>query len=129
MRNGIFQVGDRVDHKTLGYRGAVVAIYSDGIMTVSSNDKFAAEDLTMVNAAAIQDAFEIGFKAAGGSIAPDVMGGGPWKIVEITLDRDEIDILADLADDVVDDPVHRAYDQAPALRRFLDKISIFRRKK
>ncbi len=74
----------------------------------------------------IQDAFELGFKAAGGSIAPDVVGGGPWKIVEITMDRDEIDAVGR----VVEAAIKRAGDVRThaALTSFLDKISIFRRK-
>jgi hypothetical protein len=79
--------------------------------------------------AAIQDAFDSGFKAAGGSIAPNAVGGGPWQFVEITLTRDQIDILAAFADDVVGDKMDRNYDSAPILQDFLDKISIFRRKR
>jgi hypothetical protein len=88
----------------------------------------------------VQDAFDAGFKAAGGSIAPDVMGGGPWKIVEIALDRDEIDVIGKLAEHFSTEPfvidlVMDVLDgqdcgsAVDALRRFLDKIQIFRRRK
>jgi hypothetical protein len=75
----------------------------------------------------MHSAFEIGFKAAGGAIAPDVIGGGPWKFIEISMDRDEIDVIGALVErqrDRAGGPAEHA-----ACVRFLDKIQIFRRKK
>lgn len=74
---------------------------------------------------AIQDAFEIGFKAAGGAICPDVPSG--FGLVELSLDRDEIDALAHAAESAASLSVNN--DARPHLMQFLEKISIFRRKK
>jgi hypothetical protein len=75
---------------------------------------------------AIQNAFDLGHKAAGGSIVPDVIGCGPWKFIEIAMDREEIDAVGR----VVEAATHRAGGPVShaALARFLEKISILRRK-
>jgi hypothetical protein len=75
---------------------------------------------------AIQDAFDLGHKAAGGSIVPDAMRGGTWDLVEIALDRNEVDAVGAAAERAAterwDPRTHRA------LVSFLDKINIFRKK-
>lgn len=71
-----------------------------------------------------QDAFELGVKSAGGSIIPDRS-----KFVELALTREQIDILAAFADNVVDDPADRNHDSAPCLRAFLEAVSIHRSRK
>jgi hypothetical protein len=73
----------------------------------------------------IQDAFDSGFKAAGGSMIPD----GARDMVELSLTREQIEILAAFADNVVEDPADRNYDSAPCLRAFLETVSIYRRRK
>lgn len=74
--------------------------------------------------AARQDAFELGVKSAGGSIIPDRSG-----FVEIALTREQIEVLASFADNVVEDPADRNHDSAPCLRAFLDIVSIYRSRK
>lgn len=77
----------------------------------------------------LSDAFDFGFKAAGGSMIPD----GARDMVELALDRDTIDALADVAEYVtnphgevfVGDSFER--DRAK-LNQFLENINIYRRK-
>jgi hypothetical protein len=128
LKNGFFEVGDHVIHRIKGCIGPIVAIGPRGKISVKSGFwEMDPEDLEMVNQKAIQHAFDLGHKAAGGSIVPDVMGGGPWKFVEIAMDRDEIDVIGALVErqrDRAGGPAEHA-----ACVRFLDKIEIFRRKK
>jgi hypothetical protein len=74
----------------------------------------------------IQHAFDLGHKASGGSIVPDAMRGCTWDLVEIALDRNEVDAVGAAAERAAterwDPRTHRA------LVSFLDKISFFRRK-
>jgi hypothetical protein len=77
---------------------------------------------------AISDAFDLGYKAAGGSIVPDIPKG--FALVEIALDRDEIDAISIAAEEILT-PRGRSVDdqQIAALEKFLETISIFRRKR
>ncbi len=77
-----------------------------------------------ISLTAAQDAFDAGFKAAGGTMIPD----NAREMVELSLDRDQINALADAADETIDTGsfTHTADE---ALRRFLDTISIYRRRK
>lgn len=72
--------------------------------------------------AAISDAFELGVKSAGGAVVPDRS-----KFVELALDRDQIDALAQAAEDAIGDGTF-THTEDEALKRFLETVSIFRRK-
>lgn len=77
----------------------------------------------------IQNAFDLGFKAAGGSISPDDPPG--WQLVEIALTREEIDALAGAISIVTGAgiPDHiQAYVDHAHLSTVLEKISFFVRK-
>lgn len=67
------------------------------------------------------DAFDFGFKAAGGSMIPD----GARDMVELALDRDQIDALADAAEGI---PIPHEPPGGP-LARFVETVSIYRRRK
>jgi hypothetical protein len=119
MKNGVFEPGDRVDHRTLGYVGSVAALYADGQVACTSPHAKSvdAADLTMVNDGAIQRAFDFGFKAAGGTMIPDEAR----NMVELAIDRKTIDELAALVDGVIT--------KSPGLRQFLENVSIYRSRK
>lgn len=70
-----------------------------------------------------QDAFDLGVKAAGGSIIPDGS-----KFVELALDRDQIDALCQAAENVIGDGTF-THTQDEALKRFIKNVSIHRSKK
>jgi hypothetical protein len=80
---------------------------------------------------ALSDAFDAGFKAAGGSMIPD----GARNMVELSLDRDQIDVLANAAEvcsfGTGVKEVALSFDrpgEQDAMKRFLETISIYRRK-
>lgn len=72
----------------------------------------------------LQDSFDLGFKGAGGTMIPD----GARDQVELSLDRIQIDALADAAEIVIDDGSLTPR-QDEALARFLETISIHRSRK
>jgi hypothetical protein len=73
----------------------------------------------------IQNAFDAGFKAAGGTMIPDA--AGRHEFVELSLERNEINDLADVAEMMLDRS--GGQDRRPGLRKFLERISIYRRKR
>jgi hypothetical protein len=76
----------------------------------------------------MQDAFDLGFKAAGGTMIPDAAKN--WSLVEMALDRATIDALAEAAETVLASP-DDAPDfekEEPLLRQFLENINIYRRR-
>lgn len=89
-----------------------------------SHETIAAAQKKVVDA--IQDAFELGFKAAGGAIAPDKPAG--WQLVEIALSRDEIDALCG-AMTVAEGECRMSPAEEAFLSSVRDKISLFDRSK
>lgn len=79
----------------------------------------------------MQDAFDLGFKAAGGTMIPD----GARDHVELSLDRDQIDVLANAAEICLlktgVEEVALSFDrpgEQDAMKKFLETVSIYRRK-
>ena len=80
----------------------------------------------------IAGAFDHGFKAAGGTMIPDEAR----NMVELALDREQIDVLANAAEVCQHgtgvEEVALSFDrpgEQDALKRFLETISIYRKKK
>ena len=71
----------------------------------------------------IPDAFESGFKAAGGTMIPD----DARNMVELSLDRGQISVLAKAAETVIGNGLLN-YGEDEALNRFLENINIYRNK-
>lgn len=69
------------------------------------------------------DAFELGVKSAGGSIIPDRS-----KFVELALDRQTIDALAQAAEAIIGEHT-TSHEADAALKQFLENISIYRSRK
>lgn len=80
--------------------------------------------LEIINAGGLSDAFDRGFKAAGGTMIPD----GARDQVELSLDRGQINALADAAEEFID-RYSNIRQPEPALHRFLETISIYRSKR
>ncbi len=119
MKNGLFDPGDHVMRGHY-YIGRVAARYANGDLAITDSVKpVSPNDLTMVNEKAIQDAFDLGFKAAGGTQIPD----NARDMVELALDRDQINEIADVLQIWV-----KGHGNEP-IERFLETISIYRSKK
>lgn len=101
---------------------AAVAVTGDDIATIHGRTLRAWRER-------MQNAFDLGFKAAGGTMVPDA--SADWSMVEMSLDRKTINALADVADAILGDPDDALCfeDEAPLLRQFLETISIYRSKK
>jgi len=65
----------------------------------------------------MSDAFDLGFKAAGGTMIPD----GARDSIELALPRDAVDELATL--------IEGSIPKSPGLRQLLENISIYRSRK
>lgn len=77
-----------------------------------------------VNIEALQsDAFELGVKSAGGSIIPDRS-----KFVELALNRETIDALAQAAEAIIGEHT-TSHEADAALKQFLENVSIHRSRK
>ncbi len=72
----------------------------------------------------IQDAFDLGFKAAGGAMIPD----GASDMVEVALSRDEITALCD-AMTMAENECRMSPAEEALLSSVREKISLFERKK
>ena len=70
----------------------------------------------------LHDAFDLGFKAAGGTMIPD----GARNTVELALDRETINVLAEAAEHYQFEYSNAA--EAAIISRFLETISIYRSK-
>lgn len=70
----------------------------------------------------LSDAFDLGFKAAGGTMIPDEAR----NVVELALTRGTISELADLIDYAVE---FEGYGISADLKTFLETVSIYRSKK
>lgn len=96
------------------------AIALDPVRECLTTEQFDTAAARVVEA--IRDGFESGFKAAGGSIVPDVTDPLKTKYVEIALDQEEIDAVYGIIDNQDRGPL------SEPLTRFLEKIELFRRR-
>jgi hypothetical protein len=74
---------------------------------------------------ALSDAFDRGFKAAGGAMVPD----GARDRVELSLDREQLNALADLAEHEIGWNEESHPQRFAALKQFLETVNIFRSKR
>lgn len=81
--------------------------------------------------AAMSDSFDAGFTAAGGTMIPD----GARDQVELSLSRDQIDVLANAAEVCLlktgVEEVALSFDrpgEQDAMKRFLETVNIYRRR-
>jgi hypothetical protein len=70
----------------------------------------------------MQDAFDLGFKAAGGTEIPD----GARNMIELAIDRTVLNELCDL---VEAGEVGPNYPMSDGLRQFLENVNIYRKRK
>ncbi len=79
--------------------------------------------LAAINGTAVQDAFDLGFKAAGGSM---MSPAGARNVVELAMDRATIEEVSDLVEAGM---VGEKSTDFPLATQFLENVSIYRSRK